>query len=142
MTDRQNDLTRFNDLLDRYGADLTAWPDRDAAQWARELALAAPEARRALEDARQVEALLNAREAAFAGDTGVHDRVAEAVATSLPAPPGDGRRLILRLAASFLVAALAGGVLGQMIQPTADPEETELAMLESLLYGPGEGELQ
>lgn len=142
MTDGKRDLGQLNALLDLHGSEFSAWPDAEAAQWSRKLVLANPEARPALDEARQLDALLRARADAFREDQALVERTVAAVGQALPARRGETRAVLIRLAASFLLAGMIGSAMGQAIQPVAGPDEAELAMLESLLYGPDEVELQ
>lgn len=138
MADSVHDIDRLNAALDRYGSDFDAWPDRETARWARELVLASPEARAAFDEARALERMLDAREAAFTDDA-----LAARISAGMTSAPhtGDSRRWIARLAACFLVAALFGSAFEQIVPTGSGQDEAELAMLDSFLYGPEETEL-
>lgn len=142
MAEQNDELARLEDLFDRHGGDFDAWPDRRIAGWARETALRSPEARLALEQARHLDGLLAAREAGFADDAALIERTVAAVTRNVPPRRGELRVWLPRLAASFLLAAVLGGAVTQTLAPGSRSEAPEYAMLDSLLYGPAEGELR
>jgi anti-sigma factor RsiW len=89
------DLVEFQDLLDRYGDDMGRWsPERRRA--AEEFLTASPEARAALERARDMARLFAARPRV----TAPADLTARILARALPdepppPPPGGGWRMLL-----------------------------------------------
>lgn len=133
---------RFTELVDRYGADLTAWPTAEAA-WARRELLANPATRVVQDEALQLEGALwdyGQQLDRHAGSASI-ERVTAGVLARLPA-----RRVsemswwLPRIAAGFVLAMVAGGVFDMYVtNPGGDG--VELATLDTLIYGPGELDL-
>lgn len=93
------DLVEFQDLLDRYGDDMGRWsPERRMA--AEEFLTASPEARVALERARELSRLFAARSRVMAPADLTARILARALPTEPPPPPPGGgwRRLLPDLA--------------------------------------------
>lgn len=117
MDDRGLTLAEMTDAIDRYGANLAAWPDRAVAQAVRRALLAEPAVRDhyagAVALARGIDALRSRVDAAVLS-SGSLERLAR-LADRLPVRQ---RRRIGRLAAAALLGAVAiGSALGVLAPP-------------------------
>jgi len=125
------------EALDRYGADLGAWPDADLAGTARRAALAERSFRARLERQTDLEAgLARLRDATDAGiaASGAAARVQRAVLAAVPRRP-DARRWAL-IAASLVLAAALGAVADLTIFAPAGDSLLEVVILDPLVFGP------
>lgn len=125
------------EALDRYGADLAAWPDADLAGTARRAALADRSFRARLERQSDLEAgLARLRDATDTGiaASGAAARVQRAVLAAVPRRP-DARRWVL-IAASLVVAAALGAVADLTIFAPAGDSLLEVVILDPLVFGP------
>ena len=125
--------------LERYGADLTRWPDRQNA--AREALLADPEFRAAFESERALDRGLaaerDARDEAIAR-AGAVGRVRQAVLAQTPANVLAGLPWP-RIAAAILVAGMLGGAVDLMLLPPPPDDPIEVAIADPLYNLPGAG---
>jgi hypothetical protein len=143
VSDMTHDIVWLKERLDRHGADFDAWPDAAEAASARRIVLGDRQARAALEEAKALDALMQARADRLAADVsqgGLVERVAGAVLAALPSRPQravETRRWIAGLAASFVVAAFLGGAADRLLMH--EPADAlELVAVDTLLYGPME----
>ena len=118
------DLATFEDGLDRFGADLSAWPAADRAAGTTCLA-ADPAARAALAEAQQVETLLRAQRQA--------PPALDAFATRAMAHPQARRVPLAARRAGWAAAAAAALVLGLYVGGIAvsQHEDTPEALMAS-----------
>ena len=124
------------DALDRYGSDLSAWPDPALAQEARHLALADPSFRARLDDAAMLasglDALRDALDVELAGPT---RRTADAVLLAVPRRRGSGRRWAM-VAAAVVVAAGLGAAVDLTILAPVGSEPYDVVVLDPLFLDP------
>ncbi len=130
----------LEELLDVNGADLEQWPQKDAAQQARTLAMCDPVFRQSLDRARKLDQALNGYARNLEADQTM-TRSAERMQANILkqiAPQGQRRRLfsapmMSRIAASLIFACLLGvgvGELGPDFAGTqADPQDQLLFSL-------------
>ena len=129
----------LSDMLDLHGADLERWPDRDAAQRAREAALSDPAFRRQLESAKRLDRSMVALSDAIDTSAGMETRLAHMQAGILARvePQAQRRRAfttrsLMRLAASLILACGLGIGVGQIIP---DPPASQPDALDQMLLG-------
>lgn len=126
-------IERFQYLAEAFGGDLSRWPAGEQKA-AAVLLCASPEARRAVEEAQALDALLS--KATRDDDPGRVDRMAAAVAAKLSDRPAAVAALIMpapRWAAGFLcVMALAGALTGAQTGRTVQPPGQTAAAAVSL----------
>ncbi|MGQ7793317.1 hypothetical protein ACUN0C_12980 [Faunimonas sp. B44] len=129
----------LSEALERFGADLSRWPDERLAREA-DAALACDPALRAEWEAwRDLDGRLDATRAACDRSITRSAAVARLRANALAATT---RRLRWPVAAAAVVAGLVvGGVLDLAIAPPA-PRGTEIVLLDSLVFGPDEVDLR
>jgi len=132
-----HDVT-MEEALERFGADLSAWPDPELAGAARRLALSDRAFRARLEDAAALEAgLMSLRDELDAdlAASGAIARVEAAALAALPHPRGNGRRWAM-VAAAVLVAAALGALADlTLLAPVGDPS-FEVVVLDPLFLDP------
>jgi hypothetical protein len=125
------------EALDRYGADLAAWPDADLAGEARSAALADRGFRARLERQADLETglarLRGATDAEIAA-SGATARVQRAVLAAAPRRP-DARRWAM-IAAALVAAAALGAVADLTIFAPAGGAPFEVVILDPLVFGP------
>lgn len=131
-------IERFQYLAEAFGGDLSRWP-ADQQNAAAALLRTSPAARRALDEALALDALLN--KATRDDDPGRVDRMAAAIAAKLSDRPAPGPAPVAALkipaprwAAGFLCAMALAGVLtgaqtGTTVRPPAQTAAVSLADL-------------
>jgi hypothetical protein len=133
-----HDHQDFIAALDRYGADLAAWPDHADAASARRLALADRRFRAHLDSAIAVEKRLaevrDAMDREIAA-TGAAERVRAAVLAAIPRRRLQARRWAA-VAAAVVVAAALGAVADVAILAPAGSESFEVVVLDPLAFDP------
>lgn len=136
MNEMNSTLT---DMLDLHGADFDQWPDRDAAQQARQAALSDPAFRQQLEAAKRLDRSFTALSKAIDTNPVVETRLADMQTTILTQiePQAQRRRAfssrsLMRLAASLILACGLGIGVGQIIpDQSASPSDA----LDQMLLG-------
>lgn len=143
MSGTDTTIARFRDLIDRYGPAFETWPHADDALWGRKLVMASLEARDIRDEALRLDALLarhgSRLDAEIAPDAA--DRIAERVLAALPGRAPEVRIWFSRMAAGFLVAALCGGLFEGYQSYSAQPEDSDIQLVEALVFGPAEVEM-
>jgi hypothetical protein len=128
--------------IDRYGADIAAWPDRALAFAAREAAVADPEVRRRLELARGLSTGLELARAAVDDEidrSGAAARVAGRLLASLPGGRL-GRTAWIAIAATLVLAACLGAMVEISRSNTASERALDVVVLDPLVFGPTEAD--
>ncbi len=125
--------------IDRDGADLAIWPERDVAKAARTAALDDPDVRAWLDDARRLEAGL-ARARADIDDEiarcGAPERVADAVLAAAARPVARFRPRWVAIAATLVIAAGLGAVYELATSGTPGNRSVDMVVLDPLVFGP------
>ncbi len=125
--------------IDRYGADLSRWPDRALASRARAAALADRAFRARLDDMATLERRLGAARAAEDAEieaSGAAGRIAAAVAASVGREKPRRRRRFMAAAAAILIAAGIGGVVDSQIALNSSRDSFDVVSLDPLVFGP------
>ena len=128
----------LQEALDRYGADLSAWPDPALAGEARRRVLADRAFRGSFEAAAALDAGLAAlRDEIDAGvaATGAVSRVEAAVLAAIPRQRDGGRRWAL-VAAAVVVAAALGALADLTILAPIGSQSYEVVVLDPLFLDP------
>ncbi len=131
--------------IDRYGADLAAWPDRDVAKAARIAALNDPDVRAWLDDTRHLEAGLDRARAAIDAEiagSGAPERVSEAVLAAAARSATVLRPRWVAIAATLVIAAGLGAVYGITTNSPQDNPSFDMVVLDPLVFGPTGLDLQ
>ena len=128
--------TRFEHLLEAYGADFARWPAAERAAGAAYAEHHAPDLAALLREARALDAALNEARGAAPDVAGLSARVLAAA----PKPAqGFGRRAGLALAACAVFGAMLGYGGGLMAPAAAADEEYFTMAFEAPFMEPGEG---
>ncbi len=133
-----HDHQNIFEALDRYGADLAAWPDHADAATARRLALADRQFRARLDSTAAIEQGLDALRGAMDEEiaaTGAADRVRAAVLAAIPRRRLHGRRWAA-VAAAVVVGAALGALADVAILAPAGSESFEVVVLDPLSVDP------
>jgi len=130
------------DLLDRYGGDLSRWPDRTLARRAAEATLANPALRRHLDAARALDSGLSSLRDSLDAEIASSRAVARVKASILSRTrPRPYERL--RWAAAIVAIMLAGG-LGSLsdftIVDVHEDDQSSVVLVDPLVFGPLESE--
>ena len=126
------------EALDRFGTDLSAWPDPALATAARRLALADRSFRARLDTAVAIDAGLGrVRDALDAeiAETGAEARVRAAVRAAVVPRAAGGRRWAM-VAAAVVVAAVLGALVDVTILAPLGGESFEVVVLDPLVLDP------
>ncbi|MEX3008638.1 hypothetical protein [Hoeflea sp. TYP-13] len=135
--------SKFESLLDLYGADLNSWPDQTAAQKAREAAMRDPEFRSRLDAAKRIDASFGALANALDKSPSIEAGLAamqSSMLTQIEAQAQRRRafssRTLMRLAASVVIACGLGIGVGQIV-----PDQTlvQADAHDQLLLGTSDG---
>ncbi|WP_419912124.1 hypothetical protein [Hoeflea sp.] len=133
---------RFENLIDLYGADLNAWPDKEMAQQARQAALSDPQFRIMLDAAKRVDRSLASLSVALHDGTAMRERtdsMQEAVLKRIDEQAQRRRafsvRTLSRLAAGIVLACGLGIGVGQIVP---DQPLTQGDAFDELLLGSGD----
>jgi hypothetical protein len=125
--------------VDRYGADLSRWPDRELASRARAAAHADRAFRGRLDRQAALERRLDAARAAEDAAieaSGAAGRVAAAVAASVGEVQPRRRRRLMAAAAAILIAAGIGGVVDSQIALNSSGGSFDVVSIDPLVFGP------
>lgn len=135
--------SRFAELMDRYGPDLSSWPDAQEAGRVRRELLANPAARTARDEAVKLDrALQDYGRSLDLWGPGSTQRVSAAVLARLPARGvNEVSWWLPRIAAGFFLAIVAGGVFDTYVTNTGGEDVVAIASLDTLVYGPGDLDL-
>jgi hypothetical protein len=138
MTDLSNRHRNLVAAVDRFGPDLSRWPDALLARRAREAALADRDFRTYLDGASNLGRALDDARAALDADierSGAAIRIAAAVAARRPASPPRPRWYAI--AAAMVLAAGLGGLLDAGIVGTKAGSATQTVVaVDPLIFGP------
>jgi len=124
--------------IDRYGADLSDWPDRALARAARVAALADGEVRAWLDESRALTAALATAAVALDRDiekSGAVGRVADAVLAKIADNPQPRVRWVA-VAATLLLAAGLGGAVQFTLETSVGQAGVDVVVLDPLVFGP------
>ena len=125
--------------VDRYGADLSRWPDRELASRARAAALADRAFRVRLDRQAALERrfdAVRASEDAAIEASGAAGRVAAAVAASIGQVQPRRRKRFMAAAAAILIAAGIGGAVEAQIALNSSGNSFDVVSLDPLVFGP------
>ncbi len=131
--------------IDRYGADLAAWPDRDVAKAARIAALNDPDVRAWLDDTRRLEADLDRARAASTTRSPAPGRPSgspTAVLAAAARPATTLRPRWVAIAATLVIAAGLGAVYELTTGGPQDSQSFDVVVLDPLVFGPTGLDLQ
>jgi len=129
----------LNGAIDRYGADLSRWPDRELAARARVAALSDRAFRARLDSEAALERhLAAARRAEDAAITtsGAAGRIAIAAMASVRAERPRRRRRFMAAAAAILLAAGIGGIVDSQVSLRTSGDSIDVVSVDPLVFGP------
>ncbi len=124
--------------IDRYGADLATWPERDLAKAARLAALADPDVRAWLDEARCLEADLDRARASVDEEiarSGAPERIGAAVRAAA-AQSTALRPRWAAIAATLMIAAGLGAAFELTTGAAAGNQSLDVVVLDPLVFGP------
>jgi hypothetical protein len=124
--------------IDRYGADLATWPERDLAKAARLAMLADPDVRAWLDDARRLESDLDRARASLDEEiarSGAPERVAAAVQAAA-ARTSTLRPRWAAIAATLVIAAGLGAAVELTTGAGVSNQSFNVVTLDPLVFGP------
>jgi hypothetical protein len=124
--------------IDRYGADLATWPERDLAKAARLAVLSDPDVRAWLDDARHLEGELDRVRASVDEEiarSGAPERVGAAVRAAAAQSTALHPRWAA-IAATLVIAAGLGAAVELTTGVAAGDQSFDVVVMDPLVFGP------
>lgn len=131
-----HDHRELAEALDRYGADLSAWPDQSLANDGRHAALSDRSFRVRLDSAITLEAGLAALGEVMGAEIVASGAAARVEAGVLATLPRRSSRRWAMVAAAVIAAAALGAIADLTILAPAGSEPIEVVILDPLVFGP------